>query len=60
VSIGVRVPPRPPWGERGTAITDTLLDPGTSTTTVWPPRCFIRRTAWPALDHAWELEDESR
>ena len=25
----------------------------------WSPRFFIRRTAWHALDHAWELEDRS-
>ncbi len=23
----------------------------------WPPRYFVRRTAWHVLDHAWELED---
>jgi len=23
----------------------------------WTPRYFIRRTAWHALDHAWEIED---
>jgi len=25
----------------------------------WPPRYFVRRTAWHALDHAWELEDRA-
>jgi len=25
----------------------------------WSPRYFIRRTAWHALDHAWEIEDRS-
>jgi hypothetical protein len=25
----------------------------------WPPRYFIRRSAWHALDHAWELEDRT-
>jgi hypothetical protein len=60
VSVGVRVPPRPPWGEQRAAIAGTLLDPGTSTTRVWPPGCFIRRTAWHVLHHAWELEDKSR
>lgn len=24
---------------------------------LWPPRYFIRRAAWHALDHAWEIED---
>jgi hypothetical protein len=27
--------------------------------TLWSPRYFIRRTAWHALDHAWEIEDRS-
>jgi hypothetical protein len=25
----------------------------------WPPRYLIRRSAWHALDHAWEIEDRS-
>lgn len=25
----------------------------------WPPRYFVRRSAWHALDHAWELEDRT-
>ena len=24
---------------------------------LWPPRYFVRRSAWHALDHAWEIED---
>lgn len=27
--------------------------------TAWSPRYFMRRSAWHALDHAWELEDRS-
>ena len=27
---------------------------------LWSPRYFARRSAWHALDHAWELEDRSR
>jgi hypothetical protein len=27
------------------------------TASTWPPRYFIRRTAWHALDHVWEIED---
>jgi hypothetical protein len=23
----------------------------------WTPRYFVRRSAWHALDHAWEIED---
>jgi hypothetical protein len=26
----------------------------------WQPRYFVRRSAWHALDHAWEIEDRSR
>jgi len=29
------------------------------TAPLWSPRYFIRRTAWHALDHAWEIEDRS-
>lgn len=24
---------------------------------IWPPRYFVRRSAWHILDHAWEIED---
>jgi hypothetical protein len=36
------------------------LPPSKRTAPLWPPRSFVRRTAWHALDHAWELEDRSR
>jgi len=26
----------------------------------WTPRFAVRRSAWHALDHAWELEDQAR
>jgi hypothetical protein len=26
----------------------------------WTPRYFVRRVAWHALDHAWEIEDRAR
>jgi hypothetical protein len=26
---------------------------------LWPPRAFVRRSAWHALDHAWEIEDRA-
>jgi hypothetical protein len=26
---------------------------------LWTPRYFVRRAAWHALDHAWEIEDRS-
>jgi hypothetical protein len=25
----------------------------------WPPRYFVRRLAWHAVDHAWEIEDRT-
>jgi hypothetical protein len=25
----------------------------------WPPRYYVRRSAWHALDHAWEIEDRA-
>ena len=25
----------------------------------WTPRYFVRRSAWHALDHAWEIEDRT-
>jgi hypothetical protein len=28
--------------------------------TLWSIRYFVRRSAWHALDHAWEIEDRSR
>jgi len=33
------------------------LDDPANTKTLWTPRYFARRSAWHALDHAWELED---
>jgi hypothetical protein len=37
---------------------EPLPDPR-NTKRPWSPRYFIRRSAWHALDHAWELEDRS-
>ncbi|HEX8939563.1 MAG TPA: hypothetical protein VF763_05320 [Candidatus Limnocylindrales bacterium] len=31
--------------------------PGRRRAPLWPPRYAVRRSAWHALDHAWELED---
>ena len=33
------------------------LDDPANTKTLWTPRYFARRSAWHALDHAWEIED---
>lgn len=35
------------------------LPPSRKTSKVWSPRYAIRRSAWHALDHAWEIEDRS-
>ena len=32
---------------------------GRRTAPLWTPRYFVRRSAWHALDHAWEIEDRS-
>ncbi len=26
---------------------------------IWPPRYFVRRVAWHALDHVWEIGDRA-
>jgi hypothetical protein len=33
------------------------IDNPRNTKRPWAPRYFMRRSAWHALDHAWELED---
>ncbi len=35
-----------------------IADPR-NTLRAWAPRYFVRRSAWHALDHAWEIEDRS-
>jgi hypothetical protein len=35
-----------------------VADPN-KVTKKWSPRFFVRRAAWHALDHAWEIEDRS-
>jgi hypothetical protein len=40
-------------------IREALRDAAPSVERAWPPRYFARRTAWHALDHAWEIEDRS-
>jgi hypothetical protein len=39
----------------------SLLDPASLVTPPkgWPPRTAVRRMAWHALDHLWEIEDKS-
>jgi hypothetical protein len=36
------------------------LPEGRRTKRLWTPRYYVRRSAWHALDHAWEIEDRSR
>ena len=36
---------------------DTPIDNPSGTKKRWLPRYVVRRTAWHALDHAWEIED---
>ena len=35
-----------------------ITDPA-NVKTRWEPRYAVRRSAWHALDHAWEIEDRS-
>lgn len=58
-----------PGAERLSALRDAFVDALTAiaagepvptpsrTQKLWSPRYAVRRTAWHALDHAWELED---
>jgi hypothetical protein len=39
------------------AVKGGLPEQGPRGGAIWPPRYFIRRTAWHVLDHAWEIED---
>ena len=35
------------------------VEMGKRTSPLWTPRYFVRRSAWHALDHAWEIEDRA-
>ena len=35
------------------------IDDPRQTKRLWSPRYTVRRSAWHALDHAWEIEDRS-
>ncbi len=52
--VGVKVPPRTPWGDQRSALVAGLADGG-----AWPAKYAARRIAWHVLDHAWELEDKT-
>lgn len=55
--VGCRIPPRTPWPEHRSMLAGALR--AAPTGTAWPVRYTIRRCAWHALDHAWEMEDRS-
>jgi len=65
--LGLRLNPPPRHDPRGTAefraaITDVLGRPSKGKAPVekgWPQRYAVRRIAWHALDHAWEIQDRS-
>jgi hypothetical protein len=38
---------------------DEPIDDPSGTKKRWEPRFFVRRAAWHALDHAWEIEDRA-
>ena len=58
--IGVRVrasaPDRASVAARRDAVIEALNGPA-GAGWKWPPRYLVRRTAWHAVDHAWEIED---
>jgi hypothetical protein len=39
---------------------DEPIDNPSGTKKLWLPRFFVRRSAWHALDHAWEIEDRAQ
>ena len=39
---------------------DEPVDNPSATKRQWLPRYFVRRSAWHALDHAWEIEDRAQ
>jgi len=41
------------------AVSEGLPEAGPRGGRIWTPRYFVRRTAWHALDHAWEIEDRA-
>jgi hypothetical protein len=41
------------------AVAEGLPERGPRGGKIWLPRYFIRRAAWHALDHAWEIQDRS-
>ena len=54
--VGIRLKD---WAARREALL-TLLESGADPAGKWPLGYCVRRTAWHALDHAWEIEDRSQ
>jgi hypothetical protein len=40
-------------------VADTELPMPNKARTLWSPRYYLRRSAWHALDHAWEIQDRA-
>lgn len=55
--IGVRMPPRTSPADLHEAVLAAVREVPKGTP--WPARYFVRRSAWHALDHAWEMEDRT-
>ncbi len=58
--------PRSEMADLRRAVVDTLSRrargeplPPRRSGSYWPPRYFVRRSAWHTLDHAWEIEDRA-
>jgi hypothetical protein len=41
------------------AVNDGVPERGPRGGAIWQPRYLVRRTAWHALDHVWEIEDRA-
>jgi len=66
-SLGGKIPPTATNEEARQIVLDTLIASAHGEIAAfgprggkrWPPRYFVRRSAWHVLDHAWEIEDRS-